>query len=81
MGARVRVWWITRLSVKVEQTFSELLDAMLAGDANSRLIHGLWRASKPQINRCFESRWPISMSIFALSAWNLECGRRTDVAA
>ncbi len=32
-----------------EQTFSELLEAMLAGDADHRLIPGLWRASKPQV--------------------------------
>ena len=32
-----------------EQTFSELLESMLAGDADRRLIPGLWRASNPQI--------------------------------
>ena len=32
-----------------EQTFSELLEAMLAGDEGKRLIHGLWRATNPQI--------------------------------
>jgi radical SAM superfamily enzyme YgiQ (UPF0313 family) len=32
-----------------EQTFSELLEAMLAGDEGQRLIPGLWRATNPQI--------------------------------
>ncbi len=32
-----------------EQTFSELLDSMLVGDQDSRLIPGLWRASRPQV--------------------------------
>lgn len=32
-----------------EQTFSELLEAFLAGDEHRRLIPGLWRATLPQI--------------------------------
>ena len=32
-----------------EQTFSELLEAMLAGEEGRRLIPGLWRVSNPQI--------------------------------
>ena len=32
-----------------EQTFSELLESMLAGDADRRLIPGLWRATNPQV--------------------------------
>lgn len=32
-----------------EQTFSELLEAMLAGEQDRRLIPGLWRASNPQV--------------------------------
>jgi hypothetical protein len=32
-----------------EQTFSELLEAMLAGEADSKLIPGLWRATNPQV--------------------------------
>lgn len=32
-----------------EQTFSELLEAILVGEENRRLIPGLWRASLPQI--------------------------------
>ncbi len=32
-----------------EQTFSELLEAMLVGEANSRLIPGLWRAADRRI--------------------------------
>jgi len=32
-----------------EQTFSELLEAMLAGEEGRRLIPGLWRATEPRI--------------------------------
>ncbi len=32
-----------------EQTFSELLEAMLAGEEDRKLIPGLWRATNPQI--------------------------------
>lgn len=32
-----------------EQTFAELLDALLQGDEATRLIPGLWRASRPAI--------------------------------
>ncbi len=32
-----------------EQTFSELLEAMLVGEESRRLIPGLWRATHPQI--------------------------------
>jgi len=32
-----------------EQTFSELLEAMLAGEEGRKLIPGLWRATNPQV--------------------------------